>query len=72
MFYSFRDGYENLDCFNNINESYRISLFRFKSYYIGEFKDGLRNGKGILFYPNNKIKLAGYWIDDEFSFSILN
>ena len=32
-------------------------------YYIGEFKNGLRNGKGILY--GNVIK-KGNWINDEF------
>ena len=29
------------------------------NYYIGEFKYGLRDGKGSLFYKNGKIKYSG-------------
>ena len=35
-------------------------------YYIGENKNGLKNGKGTLYYANGKIKQKGNWIDDEF------
>ncbi len=33
-------------------------------YYIGKFKHGLRNGRGILYYKNGKIQYEGDWIND--------
>jgi hypothetical protein len=35
-------------------------------YYIGQEKNGLRNGKGTMYYSNGKIKYEGDWINDEF------
>ena len=35
-------------------------------YYIGQFKNGLPNGKGIKFYSNGTIKNQGNWIKNEF------
>ena len=67
MFYSMRDGYEDM-IYMDLNGFDKNSFFECNTYYIGEFKDGLRNGKGILFYPNKKIKLAGNWINDQFDF----
>ena len=35
-------------------------------YNIGQYKNGLRNGKGTMYYANGKIKYKGDWIDDKF------
>ena len=35
-------------------------------YYIGQFKNGLKNGKGVEYYPNGKIKYEGKFLDDKF------
>ena len=35
------------------------------SYYIGHFKNGMKNGKGIYYYPNGDIMYEGDYIDDE-------
>ena len=35
-------------------------------YYIGQFKDGLKNGKGTLHFSNGNIKKMGDWINDKF------
>ena len=35
-------------------------------YYIGHFKNGLRNGKGIEYYSNGNIKYEGDWINDKY------
>ena len=35
-------------------------------YYIGQFKNGLRYGKGIEYYSKGKIKYDDEWINDEF------
>ena len=34
-------------------------------YFIGEYKNGLRNGKGIQYYKNGNILFEGDWIDDK-------
>ena len=34
-------------------------------YYIGQFKDDSRNGKGIYYYKNGKIKFDCEWYDDQ-------
>ena len=36
------------------------------NYYIGQWKNGLRNGEGTMFSPNGDIKKKGNWINDEF------
>ena len=35
-------------------------------YYIGEFKDGLKNGKGTSYYSNGKIKYEGNFLNNKF------
>ena len=41
-------------------------IIRFESgnYYKGEEKDGIRHGKGILYYKNGNIFYEGDWVDD--------
>jgi len=34
-------------------------------YYIGQFKNHLRNGKGIVFYKNGNIMYEGSFVDDK-------
>ena len=34
-------------------------------YYIGQFKDDLKNGKGIEYYKNGNIKYEGDFINDK-------
>ena len=35
-------------------------------YYIGDLKNGLRHGKGKIFYKNGKIKYEGDFVKDKF------
>ena len=35
-------------------------------YYIGQWKNGLRNGKGTYYYSNGNIKYDGDWINDKY------
>ena len=35
-------------------------------YYIGQFKNNLRNGKGTEYYSNGKIKYEGDFVNDEY------
>jgi len=39
-------------------------------YYIGEWKNDLRNGKGIQYYSNGKIKYEGVFISDKYEGNI--
>ena len=34
-------------------------------YYIGQWKNGLRNGKGTMYYSNGTIKYEGDWVNDK-------
>ena len=34
------------------------------TYYIGEFKNGMRHGKGIYYYKDGKINYDGEYIND--------
>ena len=47
-------------------EGYGKFIYENGDYYIGEFKNGLRNGKGILYCKNGKIKHEGDWINDKY------
>ena len=35
-------------------------------YYIGQWKNGLSQGKGTLYYPNGKIRYEGEWANNKF------
>jgi len=35
-------------------------------YYIGQFKNGLKHGKGIMYNKNKKVMLEGDWVNGEF------
>ena len=34
-------------------------------YYIGQYKNGLRNGKGIEYYSNGNIQYEGDWVNNK-------
>ena len=36
-------------------------------YYIGQFKNNFKHGKGTLYLPNGKIKQEGKWFYDIFN-----
>ena len=38
-------------------------IYKNGDYYIGQWKKGLRHGKGIQYYSNGKIKYDGDWIN---------
>ena len=59
-----RDNYNSED--NNKYNGYGKIIYENGEYYIGEFKDGLKYGKGILYYKNGKIMFLGDFIDDKF------
>ena len=43
-----------------------ILFFENGKYYIGQFKNNLKHGKGTLYYKNRKIEKEGNWINDKF------
>ena len=53
-----RDNYYIKD--NNKYNGYGKIIYENGEYYIGVFKNGLRNGKGILYYNNEKLTYA-FW-----------
>ena len=53
----------------NLNDlTKRIGKYIFKngSYYIGEWSNGLKHGKGIIYNKNNTILYEGYFFKDKF------
>ena len=40
-------------------------FFEDGEYYIGQYKNGLRHGKGIEYYSNGNIKYKGNFVNDE-------
>ena len=67
MYYS--DGnimYEG-DFANDKREGNEKYVWKNGYYYIGQWKNDLRNGKGTLFYPDGNIKQKGYWINGKFA-----
>ena len=56
------DGEFFNDKFDGIGKYY----YENDEYYIGQFKNGLKNGKGIEYYPNGNIKYDGEFVDDKF------
>ena len=65
-----KDKNENYGDFIGPIYNFFINLLKYKielengEYYIGEFKNDLRNGKGILYYSNGNIQYEGDWIND--------
>ena len=35
------------------------------NYYVGETLNGLKHGKGIIYYPNGNVKYDGYFVNDK-------
>ena len=55
--------YPILNIFKNNNETI---YYESGNYYKGEWKNGLKHGKGILYYENGSILYDGYFIQDKF------
>ena len=51
---------------NNKYEGFAKKLLENGDYYIGEFKNGLRNGKGILYYKHGILIYFGNFFDNKF------
>ena len=41
-------------------------IYENNEYYIGQFKNGLKHGKGIIFFENGNIKYVGKFINDNY------
>ena len=52
---------------NSLREGFGKCLYEDGRYYIGEWRNGLRNGKGIIYYNNNTIEYEGDFLNDQFS-----
>ena len=49
-----------------INDKFVGNELKEVEMYIGEYKDGLRHGKGTLYYLNGDIKYEGDFVNDKF------
>ena len=52
------------DFINNKYEGKGKYIFKDGEYYIGEWKSGLKNGKGIIYFKNGNIRYEGDFIND--------
>ena len=59
-----RDNYNTKN--NNEYNGFGKMIYENGEYYIGEWKDGLRHGKGLLFYNNAILMFFGNFIGDKF------
>lgn len=59
------NGYNVLEgiFINGIIEGKGVEYFKDKSYYLGEFKKGIKDGKGIICDPDGKILIQGFFFD---------
>lgn len=57
------NGYNVLEgiFINGIIEGKGVEYFKDKSYYLGEFKKGIKDGKGIICDPDGKILIQGFF-----------
>ena len=51
---------------NDKYEGYGIRIYENNEYYIGEYLNGLRHGKGTEYYKNGKIKYEGDFAKDKY------
>ena len=63
MYYSNGNIMYDGDWINNKREGNGKYIFENGEYYIGQYKNGLRNGKGTMYYSNGNIKYEGDWIN---------
>ena len=48
---------------NDKTEKERTVVFLEGEYYIGQYENGIRNGKGIMYYSNGNVKYDGDWLN---------
>ena len=51
---------------NNNFEGFGKYIWENGEYYIGQWLDGLRHGKGIIYYKNDSIKYEGDFVNDKY------
>ena len=54
------------DWINDKAEGNGKYIFEDGEYYIGHWKNGLRDGKGTLYYPNSKIAYKGDFLNNNY------
>ena len=57
-------GYEG-DFVNDKQEGNGKSIWEDGNYYIGQWKNGLRNGKGTYYYSNGNIRYEGDYVNNK-------
>ena len=65
MYYSNGNIKYDGDWINDKAEGNGKGIWEDDAYYIGQFKNGLRNGKGTKYYKNGKIGFEGDYINDK-------
>ena len=54
------------DFINDKREGNGKCIIEDGEYYIGQYKNGLFHGKGIVYYSNGNIRKKGNWINGKF------
>ena len=66
--YFYQKIYKSLDLpiiNTKIKDGFGKYIYENGKYYVGEWKNYLRNGKGILCYKNGEIEYSGDWVNDK-------
>ena len=66
MYYSNGNIIYEGDFVNNKPEGNGKDIYQNGDYYIGQFKNGLRNGIGTMYYSNGNIMYEGDLVNDKF------
>ena len=66
MYYSNGNIQYEGDWINDKEEGNGKYIWEDGEYYIGQYKNNLKHGKGTKYYSNGNIKQKGNWINDQF------
>ena len=55
---------------STVNWKEVVNIYKDCSYYIGQFKNSLFNGKGIKYDKGGNIKYEGDFIDNEYNYNL--
>ena len=67
MYYSNGNIKYKGDFINDKKDGIGHFIYEDGKYYIGQWSNNLRNGKGTLYYPNGKIEKEGNFINNVFA-----